>query len=191
MKYSNSTKNFYPDSLAYDPASLPADLVDVTADDYTLACSRQPGETLDYQNGQLVVVPVPALTLQQTKDAKIAELSDACRAAIVAGYQSSALGAPYTYPCQNTPEHPDQQNMAASVTASMIPGLPSDWTTQFWCADANGNWAWRDHNAAQIQQAGLDGLAHVRAQQTTLATLTAQVTAATTTAAVDAITWAA
>ena len=112
-------------------------------------------------------------------------LRAACAAAITGGYASAALGSPHTYPSQST----DQANMIASVCASLLPGLPGDWSTPFWCADPEGVWAFHPHTAAQIQQVGSDGKAAVVAAQTKLTGLLAQVTAATTEDQVIAVTW--
>ncbi|HQU11401.1 MAG TPA: hypothetical protein PLV07_07435, partial [Acidiphilium sp.] len=117
--------------------------------------------------------------------AQIAVLKAACEAAITGGYVSAALGSAHTYPSTPT----DQLNMAASVIASQLPGLPSTWATAFWCQDSTGKWAMLAHTAPQIQQAGSDGKAWVTTQQLKLASLSAQVMAATTVTAVQAITW--
>lgn len=135
------------------------------------------------QNGTLVAVSAP--TLAEAQVAKIAELTDDCQATILGGYTSSALGAVYTYPSKPT----DQQNMIASVLASLLPGVSADWTTPFWCADTSGNWAMRLHTPAQIQQVGADGKTHVQLAQVKLANLNAQVMAATTVSEVQAIIW--
>jgi len=124
-------------------------------------------------------------TLAQVRNRKTAALRAACQAAIFAGFASAALGASFLYPAGET----DQRNLIASVTASLLPGLPASWTTPFWCADEAGAWALRDHTVAQIQQAGLDCKAFVVAQQQKLATLLAQVAAADTADAVAAIVW--
>ena len=76
-----------------------------------------------------------------------------------------------------------------SVTDSLMPDLPTGWSTPFWVCDAQGNWKWEAHNASQIQQAGRDGKAAVVAAQTKLGKLTADVEAAKTKKAVEAITW--
>ena len=104
---------------------------------------------------------------------KVADLSAACRAQIISGYDSAALGAPHHYPAQ---EH-DQVNMVASVTASLVPSLPVDWVAPFWCRDAVGAWAFRPHTAAQIQQAGIDGKTAITAALERNAMLAAQVQA--------------
>jgi hypothetical protein len=126
-----------------------------------------------------------SVPLAQAQAAQLGALSAACANAIVSGFTSSALGTPYTYPSKVL----DQQNLTASVVASMIPNLPEGWTTQFWCADANGNWARVPHNVAQIQQAGIDGKASVEGYQAQGDALSAQVMAATDVATVQSIVW--
>lgn len=101
--------------------------------------------------------------LATAKAIKTAELRAACAAAITAGYVSEALGAAHDYPNKAT----DQSNMAASVLASLMPGLAADWVTPFW-AGAGGIWAMRPHTAEQIRRAGADGKAHVLACQARL-----------------------
>ncbi len=127
--------------------------------------------------------PPPSLAALQAT--QIAVLTAACDAEIAAGYISTALGAAYTYPTKTT----DQLNMSASVVASLLPGIAGGWTTPFWCADAAGVWAMREHTAAQIQQAGSDGKALIQAAQVKLAVLSAQVMAAADAAAVQAVAW--
>lgn len=55
MKFSPSTKCFYPDNVEY--REFPVDLVEVPQSDYDTACARAPGETLDFINGRVVIVP--------------------------------------------------------------------------------------------------------------------------------------
>lgn len=126
-----------------------------------------------------------AATLSSAQAAKLAEVTAACGAAILAGYTSAALGILHTYPAKDT----DQANMTASVVASLLPGLPADWTTPFWCADASLTWAFVPHTAAQIQQAGQDGKTAILAAQARLADLKAQIAAATTADQVNALSW--
>ncbi|MBU9380630.1 DUF4376 domain-containing protein [Burkholderia gladioli] len=117
--------------------------------------------------------------------AQMAAITAACANAITAGFTSSALGAEHTYPASIT----DQQNLTASVLASIYPGLAANWTTPFWCADASGAWAYVEHTAAQIQQVGQDGKAAILAALTKKQQLTEQVAAATTLAAIQAVVW--
>lgn len=124
--------------------------------------------------------PLPVVKARQA-----ASLRAACAAAITGGYTSVALGVTHTYPSQPT----DQANMIASVTASLLPGLAADWSTPFWCADPEGDWGFRPHTAAQIQQAGTDGKAVIVTAQARLSGLLAQVTAAATEDQVIAVTW--
>jgi hypothetical protein len=124
-------------------------------------------------------------TLAQAQASQIAEISTACQSAIYAGFTSGALGAAYNYPAKAT----DQQNLASSVLASLMPGNPPDWATPFWCSDASGSWAFRAHTAAEIQKVGQDAKAAVLAAMTKNQILSAEVAAASTVDAVNAIVW--
>lgn len=129
--------------------------------------------------------PSPAPSLDTVKAARLDSLRQACAAEITGGCSSAALGTEHGYGTALT----DQANLAASVLASLMPGLPAGWTTPFKCADAAGVWDLRDHTAAQIQQAGQDVKAFIVAAQQKLGTLGAEVQAATTAEAVQAIAW--
>lgn len=131
------------------------------------------------------VVPTAAQLLAQAQQVQSAVVNAACATAITEGFTSSALGAPHMYPAKQT----DQQNLSASVLASMYPNLPAGWTTPFWCADANGVWAWINHTAVQIQQAGGDGKAAILGCMSKNAALQAQITAATDVPSVQKINW--
>lgn len=136
-----------------------------------------------------LALAIPAYTvseaLNSAKTEKLSALSSACASQIYAGFSSAALGTAYAYPAKDK----DQSNLVASVTASLMPNLPAGWTTNFWCADGTGAWAFRPHTAAQIQKVGLDGKTAIEAALQKNATLAAQVTAASTVAAVQAIVW--
>lgn len=127
--------------------------------------------------------------LAQVKANHIARLTQQAQATMLSGYTSNALGTDHVYPSGLI----DQSNMTVSVTASLLPGRSSGWTTPFTCVlPANQNdpiWPWEDHTAAQIQQAGEDGKAFITAQRLALRTLIAQVAAQTSEAAVLAIQW--
>lgn len=123
--------------------------------------------------------------IDAARQAKVIELTQICGAKIVGGFSSSALGDVHHYPS----DMKDQINLMGSVTDSIMPELPADWQTPFWCRDGDGAWAWKMHNAAQIQQVGRDGKAHVVNCQTTLATLNAKISAAKSVASVNSITW--
>ncbi|ENN86087.1 hypothetical protein RHSP_32146 [Rhizobium freirei PRF 81] len=124
--------------------------------------------------------------LSMAKADRIDILNGACAAAILGGFQSSALGSSYSYPSAIK----DQINLMGSVTDSLLPDLPNGWTTPFWCADKDGIWAFRSHDGVQIQQAGADGKAHVIDCQKKLAQLTDAVNASASLDAVAAIIWA-
>jgi hypothetical protein len=129
------------------------------------------------------------VSLAQAQASQAQALNAACANAIISGFTSSALGSAYTYPSGVV----DQQNLTASVLASMLPNAAgAGWTTPFWCATGTpAVWAWTNHTAAQIQQVGSDAKAAILALQSQNATLQAQVAAATTVDAVAAITWTA
>jgi hypothetical protein len=136
-------------------------------------------------DGTNFTAPAPTITLAQAQKQQSSVLNSACQSQITAGFTSSALGTAYTYPAKVT----DQQNLTASVLSSLMPGLPTTWTTPFWCENSSGTWAYVTHTAAQIQQVGQDGKNAILTAMQQLQTLTAQVNAATTVAAVQAITW--
>ena len=118
--------------------------------------------------------------------AQTALVSATCQAAIYAGFTSSALGAVYDYPFGDK----DQTNLNGDVILSTLPSSQAQgWTTAFWCADANGNWAMRAHTAAQIQQVGIDAAAAKLANVNKNVALATQIAQATTIAAVQAINW--
>jgi hypothetical protein len=183
---------FYDDVDSPVPSGVNA--IEITVEQWQ-ACLSAPGGYV-VTGGALVAAAAPtgAELLADAQALQVATLSEACAAAIVAGFTSSALGAVYTYPAKDT----DQQNLASSVLSSLMPNLPSTWETPFWCADASGNWAFVAHTAAEIQQVGQDGKAAILACMQKNQTLAAEVqavqlgddaTGATAVAAVQAITW--
>ena len=80
------------------------------------ACISTQGYTV--VSGSLVspVPPTAAQLLATAQASQISVLSAACAAAIVAGFQSTALGSTYTYPAKTT----DQQNLSASIIAALL-----------------------------------------------------------------------
>lgn len=184
--YAKSTGGFYDTAINGD--NIPADAVDITADQHQALLSAQSNGkviTADANGNPIAVDPASLLTLAQAQAAQIVAVTNACQAAIFGGFTSSALGAPHIYPAQII----DQQNLSASVLASMMPGVSADWTTPFWCEDSSGNWSYALHTAAQIQAVGQDGKAAIIASIQKKAGLVAKIEAATTIAAVQAITW--
>ena len=63
------------------------------------------------------------------------------------------------------------------------------WTTPFWCEDANGNWAFVNHTAPQIQAVGVAGKQAILANMAINVSLAAQIAEAENVAAVQAIAW--
>ena len=60
MRFSNSTKCFYPEDIAY--TEFPADIIEVPQEDFDAAMARNPGDTLDVVAGRIVIIPKPAAT---------------------------------------------------------------------------------------------------------------------------------
>jgi hypothetical protein len=87
MRYSNTTKNFYPEDFDY--ITLPDDIIFVTQADFNAAINREDGETLDVVNGQVVIIPKPSATVEELKLAKIAEISTAFTEAMAAGFMTT------------------------------------------------------------------------------------------------------
>ncbi len=139
--------------------------------------------------------PVVVPTLADLQANQVGIIAMACASAIVGGFTSSALGAPYTYPSNQT----DQANMNANVVSSLLPNLPANWTTEQVCGDSGGVWQYRAHTAAQIQQVGSDGKAAILACLQKNDSLRSQIKAITdpnpenpsaaTIAAIQAIVW--
>ena len=128
------------------------------------------------------------LVYLQTQQSNI--ILSACDAACVGGFTSSALGIAYTYPSKQT----DQANLAANVLASLMPGIPSTWTTMQMCQSSIGVWGYVAHTAAQIQQVGQDGKAAIMNNLIKNATLQAEISAVTLTtpnaaATIQAVIW--
>jgi hypothetical protein len=168
------------------PAPQGAQVIDITEAEWQECINNQGSKFVE--NGALADVPPPSAAelLAAAQVAKFAELSAACKASIVAGFTSNALGAAYTYPAKDT----DQQNLASSVIDSLLANGAAGWVTPFWCADASGDWEFRAHTAAQIQKVGQDGKAAVLAAMAKNQALAGQVAAASTVDAVNAIAWA-
>jgi hypothetical protein len=133
--------------------------------------------------GLLAAPPAPTLAAVQANQVSV--LNAACQSAITAGFVSTALGASYTYPSAIT----DQQNLSANVVSSLLPSLPSGWTSMQMCCDASGIWGYVKHTAAQIQQVGADVKAAIMALLVRNTALQIQVSEATTVAQVQAVTW--
>ena len=131
------------------------------------------------------IVADNSLTLDTYKAKKRNALKELCHAQIVSGFASSALGTAHNYPQAEL----DQTNMVGSVVSSLIPGIPANWTTYFWCQDSAGVWAFVSHTATQIQVAGQDSKTSILIALGKNDRLGQQVLAATTQSQVDAVVW--
>lgn len=74
IRYSPKTGCFYPLDIDYG-SNLPDDVVEVSQDDHENAMNRPVDYTFDFVDGQLVITPPLAPTLDRLKNDKFAELS--------------------------------------------------------------------------------------------------------------------
>lgn len=125
--------------------------------------------------------------IDQVRTDKIVQIDDACATAILSGFTCDVLvpGKPYRYPTQAT----DQQNLNSSVVTSLLSAIGDDWSTLFWCEDEKGVWAYKSHNAAQIQAVGMASRAFVNGCIVKKIALLADIEVAATVEAVQAVTW--
>lgn len=135
--------------------------------------------------GWLAADPGPGLADVQAD--QIALINASCEAAIVAGFESAALGQTYLYPCKLT----DQANLQASVSvAREVADTVPEWRAPFWCQDpVTGQWSYQLHTAEQIRQVGMDGYTATLSKLQRKGLLEAQIQQAATIQAVKAITW--
>ena len=67
MRYSPTTRCFYPESISYRPESLPDDLVTVECTDYMRVMSRGSDEGFSFENGVFTIIPAPLPDLNDYK----------------------------------------------------------------------------------------------------------------------------
>lgn len=153
------------------------------ARDYSVVADPHTGEqTIEFWN-----LPDPEPTTDQLqqwwvsylKDAKIAELNDACNQEILAGFTSSALGQPHTYGF----DYEDQQNLNGQLAILMFDNTIT-----------SVNWKTKDagvltHTRDQFIQVCKDAEAFKRSRIEKFWNLKAQVQQATTEDQINAITW--
>lgn len=177
----NNITGFYTDAPGY--AAPPTGALPVSHADADLL--KTGFAQYQYLNGAVALNQ--SLLLANAKAAQSQLVSASCQAAIMAGFSSAALGTAHTYPAKPT----DQANLAANVLSSLLPSLPSTWTTQQICATqaVPPVWGYVAHTAAQIQQVGSDGKAAILAFLIKNASLQGQIQSASTVAAVQAVVW--
>lgn len=176
-------QGLYTDEPGYAP--IPAGAVQITDSEFAFLHA---GNWSNYLLTNGSVVENSAAILQAAKNGAAINIRNLCEQSIVAGFTSSALGAPYTYPSKMT----DQSNLAANVLSSTLPAAQvAGWTTQQACADHSTPpvWAYRAHTAAQIQQVGEDGKAAIMAALLKNDALQKQIAAASDIQTVEAIVW--
>ena len=68
MRYSPSTKQFYPD-FGYMPDDIPEDVVEVSWEEHLVVLNRGPNQDYDYVDGALVVFDKPGPSLAVRREA--------------------------------------------------------------------------------------------------------------------------
>jgi hypothetical protein len=131
------------------------------------------------------IVPDASDNIEALRTRKAVEMSQKCADTILAGFVSSALGEPHTYPAKPN----DQINLTGLVMRSFYPNVGPDWSRPFWCMDAAFVWAYRMHTAVQIQQVGDDSIDANLTQRSINEQLQAQIIAAEAPADLAGITW--
>ena len=184
MLYAKSTGGFYHPEIN---SGIPSDAVEISDDLYREILSGQSEGMIIAagEDGIPLLSSPPEPPLADVKERRNLSIKASCGAAITGGFTSSALGGPHTYPSDQN----SQANLAANVLSSMYPDLKADWITPQLCADAEGDWVYRPHTAAQIQQVGLDGKAAILACLTRIDALRKAIDSAADVAAVQAINW--
>lgn len=94
----------------------------------------------------------------KARSSKVAELKSICSGLIVSGCDHDALGSIHHYPTTKD----DQAFMAVRFSKAQALGASGE-PYKFMCADSLGNWARRDHTAAQIIAVALAIEAHITA----------------------------
>jgi glycerol uptake facilitator-like aquaporin len=127
----------------------------------------------------------PIVTLADARAKKLAELSLACKAQLLGGFTSSALGSAHAYPSNDD----DQRNLQSAAIAAQT--APAGWTTPLWCASGTPEaWAFETHTAAQVLQVNADWVSFRAATQSKYADLVSQVNAPNASlATLQAIAW--
>ncbi|HCK4809064.1 TPA: hypothetical protein N0H39_000531 [Pseudomonas aeruginosa] len=146
--YSKTTGCTYLSNIHSD--SIPGDAIPITEDNYLEVIANPPtGKIRSHdESGLPILIDPPQLTLiEQCKISHARQISTinlACEAAITAGFQSAALGAPHQYSSQLD----DQLNL----TGAILRGLDMPYA----CRDEQGAKAFRLHTAEQLRQVGDD-----------------------------------
>lgn len=126
-------------------------------------------------------LPIPEMPLEKYQARQTRVVNEACRAEIISGFESSALGSPHQYPFKEE----DQSNLLATFMLAKELGI----SKPFKCWDSGGAANYRMHTVAQLTQVGQDADLHKMAALVKANTLKIQIAAATTAAEVEAIAW--
>ena len=177
MRFSLTAQTFFPDGIAYDPADIPSDAIEVTKDQFTAAMSRGLYDTLAVVDNNLVIVPGPSLQVAQ--QLQIAVLNNAYQTAITSPVVfTNAAGTTATFP---------QTDSAKKNLASCITTGSAAWTYNFWLDVNNQPITPFTYTDLQNLAAAFEAVEVPDFQK--LLSLIAAVNAATTVADVQAVVW--
>ena len=106
----------YYDSID-SPVPVGVNAIEITGAQWQ-TCINSSSSPYTVVNGVLTApaAPTAAQLLADAQASQTAVISNACAAAIVAGFTSLALGVVHTYPSKTT----DQQNLSASIIAALL-----------------------------------------------------------------------
>lgn len=192
MFYSVSKNTWFDPDFRTDyelSGQWPSDAKEFSLEIYHQTVSHRPADKVMVPdvNGDPVIVDKTLLFADLVVD-KRKEISDACEAAILAGFESAALGDVHQYPS----DRDDQLNLSGTIQRSQLPlAQPTD-LYPFKCSLDGGAMVFRPHTAAQIQQVGADAYNAIVNARVKNAQRQAQIDAAESASdqkALDAVVW--
>jgi hypothetical protein len=174
-----SPLGFYNDDIH---AEIPGPSIKITEAEWRDCIDNTGRRKVDVAAKKIVIFAPEPPSLESLKTAKNVQINDAVEAAILAGFNSSAIGTSYFYPA----DRDSQTNLIGSVATGASMGFP--------CRDGAGVWDRRAHTAPQLKQVLANGavrkqtlLSQADVFRASVKAVTASGDATTDKAAIDAI----
>jgi len=135
----------WPDALTAEELAVHGVLIEVRGPMPTLGANEKYGPEEKHEvDGEYritrTVVPMTVEDLERVKEQKVSELSAACEAQIIAGFESSVLGTPHRYQS----DRDDQLNLVGMAATG------ADCFVK--CSADGGIWEYKSHTSANMQQ---------------------------------------